>query len=232
MPFSIWCISHHTTAEKQLSIKRYNDQHFHFVCRVEGGTSTAKHRQCWCTTAQQGMQILIPTQTHHHICTHTLDNSSISHRTTCHQHWCIKWNDDQHFHLVCQTAVHIAMDKSLQSRYRHRQRNSWLGLRGCKWELTTLQLVRMVHSIQFFHVILITQQQDCVSPSGESLPVSQDSWSQQHNLVLSWGTRLWLATSTDECLGGAPSIAFGMTSGHSTVCLLSSVWFLSVFSMA
>jgi len=92
------------------------------------------------------------------------------------------------FCFVCRAEVNIAAEKRPQFRHRHRQYNPWLGPRGYVRESTMLQLVGALPSIQFFSAIMITIQQDCVSPLEERLSGSQDSWSRQHNRLPSLGS--------------------------------------------
>jgi len=132
------------------------------------------------------------------------------------------------FRFVCRAEVNIAIEKRLQ--FGHRQHNPWLGPRGCVWESTTLQLVGAVPSIKVFNVTPITIEQDCVSPSEERLTGSQDSWSRQHNQLPSLGIGLWLTPPMAWAVVWEELRAWhGLAS---VFCLLSSVCFLSVFSMA
>jgi hypothetical protein len=81
-----------------------DNQPLHFVCRGEINIATEKRLQFryWLT--------------HLRIRTHILDYSSIRHNTTAYEHLCLKWNDDQHFHFVCQVEVNSATEKHLQFR--------------------------------------------------------------------------------------------------------------------
>jgi len=139
------------------------------------------------------------------------------------------------FHFVCRTEVNIAMEKSLH--FRHREHNPWLGPRGCERESTSLQLVGAVPSIQytastvglyiFSNTIPITKQQDCVSSSVEQLTGSQDSWSWQHNRLLSIGIGIWLMPP----MAWAGEWSFGMSSEHGMVWLLSLAYVFCLLSV-
>jgi hypothetical protein len=56
---------------------------------------------------------MIPTQIHLRIRTHTLDYSSIRHRTTGYEHLCLKRGTTV-FRFVCHAEVNIATEKRLQ----------------------------------------------------------------------------------------------------------------------
>jgi len=84
--YSISSIRHRTAAYEHLRLQRNDDQHIHFVCRAEVNIATEKRLQFRRATVQQVMPISIPTQTHLRIRTHTLDYSSIHHRTTDYEH--------------------------------------------------------------------------------------------------------------------------------------------------
>jgi len=140
-------------------------------------------------------------------------------------------NVDQHFHSDRQVEDDVDTVKHLQ--FRPQLHNACLGPRGCIRVSMTHQLVGAVPSIQYsastaglnIFSIMITIQEDCVSPSEEQLTGSQGSWSRQQNRLLTIGIDI-RSTPTVESAG---QWVFGRSSGHGIIWLLSSVWFVSVF---
>jgi len=201
-PISTSSIRHRTTAYEHLRLKRNGDQYIHFVCRAEVNIATEKRLQFQRATVHQVMPISTPTQTHLRIRKRRSSASFVERKSTSPRRCVSNFDTDSTTH-----------DWDREAAYGNQQCSSWLE-----------QYLRYSSSMQYrsrYNGLCVTFGGAVDWKSRQLKPTAQSTTEYRH-----WPM---IDASNGMCgshFGGAQGMAwFGF-------CLLSSICFLSVFSLA